>query len=229
MKSKLLIQILAVACLLTTTSCVSFLEKVFFRANGSGTYSFSVDMSSMMEMAGMMGDEMDADSLLNELNMDEAGTMAKLEAIDGVSNVRPEFNKETNILSMNFDFADIKALNAGISAYLHDSTQAEIIQYEIFTQKGNSIERNNLNLLMDTFQKSMMQGSEEEEDEFSMEFVKMMFSDMYYAVEIEVEEGIKSFKNEEYERKDDNTITWKTYPFNELNKKENISVTIKKK
>lgn len=228
MKAKLLVQILAITCLLTTTSCVSFIERVFFRANGSGTYSFSVDMNSMIEMASMMGEEMDTDSLMSELNMDESGTMAKLEAIEGLSNVRPHFDKETNILSMNFDFDNIKALNEGISTYLHDSTQTEVVQYQFFTLKGKTIERNNQNLLMDTFQKSMTQGASED-DEMSMEFVKMMFSDMYYAVEIGAEEGIKSFKNDEYERKDENTITWKTYPFSEAGKKNDISVTIKKK
>lgn len=226
MKSKITLQILVVICLLTTTSCVSFLEKVFFRADGSGTYTFSIDLTSMMDMAQMAGDEMDADQLMRELKMDENGTMDKLEVINGVNNVRPEFDQETNMLSMVFDFDNIEALNKGISTYLHDSTKTEVVQYKIFTMKGKSIERSNLNLLMDTFQKGMEAGMEDSE-EVSMEFVKMMFSDMFYAVEIETEQKIKSFSNEEYEQKGDNTITWKTFPFNDLDKKTDISVKVK--
>lgn len=228
MKSKLTLQILVIVCLLTTTSCVSFLEKVFFRADGSGTYTFSVDLSSMMDMAQMAGDEMDADQLMKELKMDENGTMDKLKEIEGVNNVRPEFDQETSMLSMVFDFDNIAALNEGISTYLHDSTKAEVVQYEIFTMKGNSIERSNLNLLMDSFEKGMEAGMEDSE-EMSMEFVKMMFSDMFYAVEIETEQKIKSFSNEEYEQKGDKTISWKTYPFNNLDNKTDISVKVKMK
>lgn len=227
MKSRSLVQILAVICLLSTTSCVSFLEKVFFRADGSGTYSFSVDLTSMLNMAEMAGEEMNADQLMKELKMDENGTMTKLEAIDGVSNVRPAFDKETKMISMVFDFENIDALNRGISTYLHDSTKTEVVQHEIFTMKGSSIERKNINLIMDTLQKSLEESSAD--GEIDMSFAKMMFSDMFYAVEIETEQKIKSFSNEEYEQNGDNTISWKTFPFNDLDKKTNISVKVKTK
>ena len=227
MKSRSLIQIVAVICLLSTTSCVSFLEKVFFRADGSGTYTFSVDLTSMLSMAEMAGEEMDADQLMRDLKMDQGGTIAKLEAINGVNNVRPEFNKETNMLSMIFDFDNVDALNQGISTYLHDSTKTEVVQHEIFTMKGKSIERNNINLIMDTLQKSLEESSAD--GEVDMSFAKMMFSDMFYAVEIETEKGIKSFSNNEYEEKNNNTISWRTYPFNDLGKKSDISVKVKTK
>lgn len=226
MKSKTIIQALALICLLSTTSCVSFIEKIFFKADGSGTYEFSIDMSSLVSMMQLSGEDMNTDSLLSQLNMDSEGTIAKLEAISGVNNVRPEFNKETGILSMIFDFDNIDALNQGISTYLYDSTKTDIIQYQIFTAKGNTFERSDINLMMDAFQKTMKEGSNDEE--LDMEFVKMMFSDMYYATEITFEKGIKSVSNKEYEEKG-NTIIWKTYPFNDLNDKTDISVKVKTK
>lgn len=226
MKSSTIIQALAIICLLSTTSCVSFIEKIFFKADGSGTYEFSIDMSSLVSMMQLTGEDMDTDSLLSQLNMDSEGTIAKLESISGVNNVRPEFNNETGILSMVFDFDNIDALNQGISTYLYDSTRTDIIQYQIFTAKGNTFERSNINLMMDAFQKTMKEGSNDEE--LDMEFVKMMFSDMYYATEITFEKGIKSVSNKEYEEKG-NTIIWKTYPFNDLNDKTDISVKVKTK
>lgn len=224
MKSKTIIQALALICLVSTTSCVSFIEKIFFKADGSGTYEFSIDMSSLVSMMQLSGEDMDTDSLLSQLNMDSEGTIAKLEAISGVNNVRPEFNKETGILSMVFDFDNLNALNQGISTYLYDSTKTDIIQYQIFTAKGNTFERSDINLMMDAFQKTMKEGSNNEE--LDMDFVKMMFSDMYYATEITFEKGIKSVSNKEYEEKG-NTIIWKTYPFNDLNDKTDISVKVK--
>lgn len=226
MKSKTIIQALALICLLSTTSCISFIEKIFFKADGSGTYEFSIDMSSLVSMMQLSGEDMNTDSLLSQLNMDSEGTIAKLEAISGVNNVRPEFNNETGILSMVFDFDNIDALNQGISTYLYDSTKTDIIQYQIFTAKGNTFERSDINLMMDAFQKTMKEGSNDEE--LDMEFVKMMFSDMYYATEITFEKGIKSVSNKEYEEKG-NTIIWKTYPFNDLNDKTDISVKVKTK
>lgn len=228
MKSKTIIQALALICLLSTTSCVSFIEKIFFKADGSGTYEFSIDMSSLVSMMQLSGEDMDADSLLSQLNMDSEGTIAKLEAISGVNNVRPEFNKDTGILSMVFDFDNMNALNQGISTYLYDSTQTGIIQYEIFSAKGNTFERSSKNLLMDTFQEAITEQAGAGSDELDMEFVKMMFSDMYYATEITFEKGIKSVSNKEYEEKG-NTIIWKTYPFNDLNDQTDISVKVKTK
>lgn len=226
MKSRTIIQALALICLLSTTSCISFIEKIFFKADGSGTYEFSIDMSSVVSMMELSGEDMNTDSLLSQLNMDSEGTIAKLEAIGGVNNVRPEFNKETGILSMVFDFDNIDALNEGISTYLYDSTQTDIVRYEIFSAKGNTFERSSKNLLMETFEKSMKEGSNDEE--LDMDFVKMMFSDMYYATEITFEKGIKSVSNKEYEEKG-NTIIWKTYPFNDLNDKTDIAVKVKTK
>ncbi|WP_420385314.1 hypothetical protein [Roseivirga sp.] len=229
MKTKFFIKTLVIVCLLSTTSCVSFWEKVFLKADGSGTYTFSVDMSNIIGMLAGTEEEMDTDNLLEELNMDEAGTKARLEAINGVSNVRPEFNKETNMLSMVFDFDNIDALNEGISTYLHDSTQTEVIQYEIYSMNGKSIERSGINLLMDTFQKSLQETSEEEGEELSEELLKMMFSDMYFATELQLEKKIKSFSNEEYEQEGEHKLVWKTYPFNELNNKTEIAVKVKVK
>lgn len=226
MKSRTIIQALALICLLSTTSCISFIEKIFFKADGSGTYEFSIDMSSVVSMMELSGEDMNTDSLLSQLNMDSEGTIAKLEAIGGVNNVRPEFNKETGILSMVFDFDNIDALNEGISTYLYDSTQTDIVRYEIFSAKGNTFERSSKNLLMETFEETM--AAETGSEDIDMDFVKMMFSDMYYATEITFEKGIKSVSNKEYEEKG-NTIIWKTYPFNDLNDKTDIAVKVKTK
>lgn len=226
MKSRTIIQALALICLLSTTSCVSFIERIFFKADGSGTYEFSIDMSSVVSMMELSGEDMNTDSLLSQLNMDSEGTIAKLEAIGGVNNVRPEFNKETGILSMVFDFDNVDALNEGISTYLYDSTQTDIVRYEIFSAKGNTFERSSKNLLMETFEETM--AAETGSEDIDMDFVKMMFSDMYYATEITFEKGIKSVSNKEYEEKG-NTIIWKTYPFNDLNDKTDIAVKVKTK
>lgn len=224
-------KLLTISCILLislcTTSCINVLESIFIRANGSGTYSFAIDMSSMKSMLQMAGEEFDSDELLKEMNMDEASAIAKLDAIDGVSNAGTSFDEESFTIAINFEFENIDALNKGMSTYLADSTETNPEMIDYFSMNRKTITRISLNKFLDTFKASIMESAEDEGVDMAM--VKMMFGDMYLASEIKTERRLKSFNNEEYLQKDDNTISWKFYPFRDEDAKPNMGVTLKTK
>ena len=96
---------------------------------------------------------------------------------------------------------------------------------DYFSINKKTITRINVNKFMDAFKASMMEGAEEEGVDTAM--VKMMFGDVFIASEIKTERTLKSFDNEDYRKRDDNTILWKLYPFKDKLAKQNMSVTLK--
>ncbi len=213
---------------LSTTSCINFLERVFFNANGSGEYSFSIDMSELKSLAEMTGEEISSDEIMKEMNMNENEMIEKLEAIEGISNVRTEFDDENFTVSVGFDFADVDALNVGMSTYVSDSTKTEVEIFEFFSMNKRTITRTGTNRILDAFEEGLNEGAAED-DELDIDMMKMMFGDLHFGVEIATAKKIKSFSNQEYTRKDDNTISWVLYPFRDDNSKKDMSVVLKTK
>lgn len=222
---KLLTTFLILFVCISTTSCINFIERVFFNDNGSGEYTFSVDMNQLKALAEMSGEDISSEKMMRDMNMDENEMVGKLEAIDGVSNVRTEFDDENFIVTIGFDFANIDALNEGMSTYLADSTKAEIEMFEFYSMSKKTITRTGINRILESFNEGLNQGAGDEEVDMGM--MKMMFGDLYFASEIKTAKKIKSFSNEEYERKDDNTISWKVYPFKDEQAKKDMSVVVK--
>ena len=210
-----------------TSSCVNFIEKIFFNENGSGTYTFTLDMSEMKSLAEMSGEDISSETIMDEINFDDNDMVQKLNKIEGLSKVSTEFDDDNFSLTIGFDFKDINALNVGMSTYLADSTKLEIEMFDFFSIKKNKITRLDINPTLDTFQKQM--STEAEEEEATLDMMKMMFSDLYYSSVITTAKKIKSFSSKEYTSKGDNSISWIFYPFQNENAKKDISVTLKTK
>ena len=93
--------------------------------------------------------------------------------------------------------------------------------------KKKTISRTSINRILDAFEAGMKE--EGEDEELDMGMMKMMFGDLYFATEIATARKIKSFSNEEYERKGDNSIIWKFYPFKGESVQKDMSVVVKTK
>jgi hypothetical protein len=213
---------------LSTSSCINFLERVFFNPNGSGEYSFSVDMSELKSLSEMVGEEFSSDEAMKAINVDENITAQKLEAIEGISNVRTEFDDENFKVTIGFNFDNVDALNAGMSTYMADSTKSEIEMFEFFTLNKKTISRTGINRILDTFQEGLKEGAAND-GELNMDMMKMMLDDLHFGVEIATANKIKSFSNQEYTLKDNNTISWIIYPFKDDSSKKDMSVVLKTK
>ena len=218
--------LVALFCLmLSTTSCMNLLERIFFNSNGGGTYSFTIDMSEMKSMMEMMGTEMSTEDLLKELDLDNTDADEKLKAVKGISNVALTFDSVKFSVGLKFDFADLNALNQGISTYFKDSTKTGDQMYDFFEEKGGSIIRSNVNLIGENFDKAM----NETENPEDLEMAKMFLGDMYYSSELIFDSKIRSFSNNQYEQYNEKSITWKKYFFRDDDTSTNIAVKVKVK
>jgi hypothetical protein len=220
----LLPKALILSLVLLFTSCINIFEHVTFNQDGSGSYTFQVDMKKMLDMYASMGMEMDGEELFNEMNLEEPAMVDKLSSIEGVSNVRPIVNKEDVTISLNFDFEDIDALNAGISTYMHDSTDGpEVVLKTFYERNGNTLVRTTENPVLDTFTEEISQ------EDLNNPMMQAMMGDLSFSQKITLVSGISAFDNEEYQRVDDSTIEWATFIFDPEKFQKNVRVTITQK
>jgi len=217
----LLPKALILSLVLLFTSCINIFEHVTFNQDGSGTYSFKVDMKKMLDMYATMGMEMGGEELFDEMNLEEPEMVGKLMTIEGIRNVRPVLNKEAVTISLNFDFDNIDALNMGISTYMHDSTDGpDVLLKTFYERNGKTIVRTSENPVLDTFT------GEISEEDLSNPMMQAMMGDLSFTQKVTIASGISSFDNEEYKRVDDMTIEWATYIFDPDKFQKNVNVTI---
>ncbi|WP_157608567.1 hypothetical protein [Roseivirga seohaensis] len=224
---------LSIICILSLsiclTSCVKIIEKFIFKNDGSGTYSMAVDMSEMAEMMKSLGGADDEFiKSMDEMEVSFEEKVARMEAINGVSNWRNEFDRENLKYEVLFDFANVDALNAGMSEFYRDSTEVGSTKLTtFFIQKGNTFERTENNGIVDNFKKGLQEDGEEELD---LEMAAMLFGDASYKQTIEFDNKIKSVSNKEYVISDDKKVaSWEYRLFikEDFNKKPKTKIVIK--
>lgn len=193
----------AVLCIgLACTSCLNIIEEYKINKDGSGTAKLWVDMSEVISMMGMFGDELDS---LSEGggSMSEIDEMFKsedlvepLREMPGISKVKSLNNKDKGIIGLEFDFATIEALNnaiaegpADISGFTEFMGEGEgkLVgsQANVISMKGKKFERM---LLL-----PKREGEKDEEKE-TMAMMEMMFKDAAYTVRYEFERQVKKVK-----------------------------------
>tara|TARA_A100000171_G_scaffold52365_1_gene70408 strand:- start:1806 stop:2501 length:696 start_codon:yes stop_codon:yes gene_type:complete len=224
---------LSIICILSLsiclTSCVKIIEKFIFKNDGSGTYSMTVDMSEMAEMMSSLGgaDE-EVIKIMDEIEVSFEEKNTRMEAIAGVSNWRKEFDQEKLKYTVLFDFANVDALNQGMSEYYRDSTEVGPTKLlTFFTQKGKTFQRTDFNGIVDNFKKGLQ---EDEEEELDLEMAAILFGDASYKQIVEFDGKIKSVSNKEYAISEDKkSASWEYRLFikEDFNKKPKTKIVIK--
>ncbi|KOF02401.1 hypothetical protein OB69_12365 [Roseivirga seohaensis subsp. aquiponti] len=189
----------------------------------------AVDMSEMAEMMKSLGGADDEFiKSMDEMEVSFEEKVARMEAINGVSNWRNEFDRENLKYEVLFDFANVDALNAGMSEFYRDSTEVGSTKLTtFFIQKGNTFERTENNGIVDNFKKGLQEDGEEELD---LEMAAMLFGDASYKQTIEFDNKIKSVSNKEYVISDDKKVaSWEYRLFikEDFNKKPKTKIVIK--
>ena len=228
LKKKTVSLFVIIFCAFSMTSCIGIIEKILFNKNGSGTYSMTLDMSEAVKMMAAFGDvsaELDTglDSLNNVFNI----RAKALEAINGISNVRQEVNKEQLIFSIILDFKDVHALNQGMSEFYKDESTNQAEQFVFFKESKGSLERTNINRVLDALDYAL--NSEEMDQEFNP---AAFLGEMFYEQQISFNSDIKSFSNSTYVQGDgtnwdEKALRWKKYLFKPADKDKVIDVLIK--
>jgi copper chaperone CopZ len=127
------------------TSCIEIKEEVSFNKNFSGNAKYSLDMSFMKSIGGLLGKTSSDKSALNSLT--EAGNLfaqqaASLKEVKGVKKVKYEIDKKNFVYSIMFQFSDLNALNAaaqktnlfslsGVPVYTYAASNKSLIRRSV--------------------------------------------------------------------------------------------------
>lgn len=194
--------------LLTTVAIIAsctIKTNITFKEDFSGSLEYVFDMS---EMYGMLGDTVNATSLLDEEGEMQA-SLDEMEAKEGISNVKLREELDKGIYYLSLDFADIEALNVilhdenpmtdGLGVIDEDAGSSAIGGLQ-FNQKGNKIFVEMPDF--QAFQESM--NGEDEETQESMEMMKMMGFD--YELNISFHKEVNKIKTKGNATASGNTV-----------------------
>lgn len=174
-----------------TPACLEMEEEISLEKKGNGTYRMTVDMSQMMEMlSGFMGEGEDPTAeTFGQMDSAIQESVSKLREMEGISNVSSQ--SEGYRFTIQYDFRSIDDLNdANVNS---DLTGAG-------SPFGDSEMGPNYSLIKRTFERQSVPISdllgELEDEEGSLEMVKMFMGDAVYKQVYRMPGKVKSTTNE---------------------------------
>ncbi len=193
-------------------SCFEIKEIVTINKDGSGTFTMSIDMSEVKAMLESFSDGEETGSPLGEMEKEYEATKFKLEVVEGISNIKFTTGNDGYVITTSFDFADIDALNGGMTVVYEDEVGFGATT-EYYKLKGKNFERTSAHNMLDELKGEM------DSDEFGDEDIDMaeLFADVAY-VNVVTFTGrkIKKTSTEAIEVSEDgSTMTLKRYIFRE--------------
>lgn len=119
---KLTFSLLTIAAL-TFTACLDIVEEITLKADGSGKYAMSMDMSQMMEMMMAYMPDSVKETMDEQTMMDSLATMTNSQEMDSIAdvlnNMKGISNAETHmdgfVMIFSYDFTNAEALNQASS------------------------------------------------------------------------------------------------------------------
>lgn len=118
--SRKLLYLVLPFCLFLSTGCFEILEDITIKANGTGTFYYTVNMSqSKAKLKSVMSlDSVDGYRIPKKADIEKDLKKAEttLKGVKGISNVQLVSNFEDYIFSMKYDFTSVAALNESLQA-----------------------------------------------------------------------------------------------------------------
>lgn len=216
------------------TACFDLQENLFLKKDGSGNFSFIVDMSQAKAMLSMFGGEgnnikfsdntdttsykKEGQSTHDNLGPTFAKTRQKLLATEGISNVKTIEDTIKFTFGLSFDFQNISALNKAMNNLFNDDDTTKTAKKDItyFEYKDNKLTRINILDSKSILGKSssMAGKSTDLNSENPLFNIEQLFSTVSYTTNYKFEEKIMaSANNNAILSEDKNNITLKIYPF----------------
>lgn len=187
--------VLGLACLLT--SCFEIREEIDIKKNGAGTYALVVDMSqskAMIDMAMSMADTKSR-MPLQEMDSSFLRGVARFGNMEGISNAKPVNNRQDYIFGMQFDFANIEALNRALNDVNRDSTNGpQAAPAAIYKFGKRTLERTEGN-----YMKALAGLNEFKANDENAEQMKVLLANATYAYVVRTEGKIRKFSNKQSE------------------------------
>lgn len=197
---------------MTLTGCFEIIEEIHYKKDGSGTYKFTMDMS---QMKGLMDMAMASDTT-GSMNMDTMAAVGremseKVRGIQGISNIKEVTDAENLIFGVEYDFANMEALNAAAKANASEEMN-EAADKPSF--KGGKKEFTRLDVKggLGGLLNGAMGDLGGEEGEMALAF----FKDVSYTMIYHFDRKVKKTSNKLAEISDDKkTVTLKYYLFDD--------------
>lgn len=194
-------------------SCFEIKEIVTINKDGSGTFTMAIDMSEVKAMIeGFSDGEEEGGNPLGEMQEEYEETKAKLEVIEGISNIQFTTENDGYVITTSFDFVDIDALNTGMNVVYEDENEyGERTEY--YTLKRKNFERTSNHNMLNELKGEM------DSDEIGGGDIDMaeMFSDVAYVnIVVFTDRKIKKTSSDAIEVSEDgSSMTLKRFIFRE--------------
>lgn len=211
------------------TACFDLQENLFLKKDGSGTFSFIIDMSqfkSMMTMFDGVGKSLDNKSNKDEkttapndkLSTTFEKTRRKLLNTEGISNVKIVEDTANLNFGISFSFKTVVSLNDAMNKLFEedDSLKTNRKKVTYFEYKDNQLTRlealDSKSILGKS--SSMVEKSPDVNSENPLFNVEQLFGTISYTMNYEFENKISSVKNQQSLLSANmQKVTLKIYPF----------------
>ena len=202
--------------LLCCTACFDIQENIFLKKDGSGNFSFVVDMGevkSMMQMFDEAKNTSDDKGERNErkgsekekkkssdkkLNSTFEITRRKLLNTQGISNVKAIEDTANYTFGISFDFKNIVALNDAMNKLFEDDTATatkKVTYFEYKDRQFKRLETLDSKSILGKSSSLSLSGDNKNNDNFGFDADKL-FSTVTYTTNYEFEEKIISTQNQ---------------------------------
>jgi hypothetical protein len=145
--------------LLCLTSCIELLDDITLNNDGSGTFKYSINLSSSKTKVNsiLALDSIDGKKVPNKSEIEQKIIEFKktLSTQPGISNVNISYNFDDFIFKLSCDFDNVKNLQLGIENTIKKLSISNISsETEWITFSSNKLERNIPNITSDRFKNS---------------------------------------------------------------------------
>ena len=232
---KPLTKLMIICCsLLCCTACFDIQENLFLKKDGSGNFSFLIEMGEFKSMAAMfdnVGSVFDNKDQRNEKQKKEKEkkkspneklsstfeiTRRKLLNTNGISNVKAIEDTASVTFGISFDFKNITALNIAMNKLFEDDSATTTENITYFEYKDNELRRlealDSKSILGKSSSLSSG-GTDKNSGSLGMD-VEKLFATVTYTTNYEFEEKITSTQNQDaLLAANMKKVTMKLYPF----------------
>ncbi|MFN8239061.1 MAG: hypothetical protein U0T77_12905 [Chitinophagales bacterium] len=152
MRNRLLKLLILLLSVFGCSACFDLQENLFFKKDGSGTFSFIVSLGDLKSMMSLFENEKSDNNEKNprtkkssndKLNNNFESTRKKLLKIDGITNVKTIEDTINNKFGLSFNFKNIDVLNNAMNRLFEDDSATEKSPDNVYFQwKDNQLIRN---------------------------------------------------------------------------------------
>lgn len=225
-----------IVSLLGCTGCFDLQENVFLNKDGSGKFSFVVNLSEFKMMADMFdeseetkGDFTLKNSSTGKLNSSFVSTIKKLEKTKGISDIKTIEDTVNYTFGLSFNFKDVYALNKAMNRLFEDdSITSNTTETTFFVIKNKQFIRLDVLDSKSIFGKTTsMSNTNTKKTENSFFSASKLFETISYTSNYEFEQTIDSINNNSAILSNNlKKVSLKCYPFADTKKNAQNKCTI---